>query len=72
MSRSIANVAIPEISKTPELIEALQDAFWDWYGLNGNIIEDGGTGDVYALLLTLNAACWNAPSSNFSKPTAEE
>lgn len=58
------------IEKTPARLEALEDAFRDWYGANYNLLEDGGTGDVYSLLLTLNAACWNASNSSGSKPTA--
>ena len=46
-----------EIEISPETREALGDAFLDWYGENFNILADGGTGDVYALLLTLKANC---------------
>lgn len=52
---------------TPEIVEALREAFLDWYGENFNILEGGGAGDVQALLVTLNAAYWKAPSSNGTK-----
>jgi hypothetical protein len=41
----------------PDKIAAMQEAFREWYGRNYSFLEDGGTGDVYDLLLTLKAAC---------------
>ncbi len=65
-----ANVDVSEIEVTPEMIEALEGAFFDWYGCNFNILEDGGAGDVYGLFLTLNAAAWNARISRGSNTIA--
>ncbi len=70
MSEDIANVDVPEIEVTPEMIEALEGAFLDWYGYNFNILDDGGAGDVYGLFLTLNAAAWNASISRGSNTIA--
>lgn len=44
-----------EIEITPEVIEALEEAFRKWQGRNGGALDLGGTGDVHDLLLTLNA-----------------
>ncbi len=63
MCEDIANFDVYGFPRSPELIEALRDAFLKWYGTNYNIIEDGGAGDVYDLLLTFNAACWKAKNS---------
>ena len=55
MTDSVPSCEDGEIS--PETREALEDAFLNWYGKNFNILADGGTGDVYALLLALKASC---------------
>ena len=70
MPEGIANVDVSEIPASPEFIEALQDVFWEWYGANYAILEDGGTGNVYDLLLMFNAACWKAKNSLSSTASA--
>ena len=42
MCEDIANFDVYGFPRSPELIEALRDAFLKWYGTNYNIIEDGG------------------------------
>jgi len=60
---------IQEIVATSEMAEALDEVFWNWLGENYNVIEGGGTGDVFALWLALNMAAKNF--SNFSSPVSK-
>jgi len=49
---------------TPEILDAMQEAFWRWQGSNSGALYDGGTGDVVALRSALNAAAANRKSSS--------
>lgn len=43
-----------------ETREKLENAFRDWLAANAHALELGGTGDVYELVLALNAAKQNS------------
>jgi hypothetical protein len=46
-----------DIEITSNEIEAIENAFRDWYGEYNHALELGGTGDVFKLLTALMAAC---------------
>lgn len=49
---------------TPEMIEALEDAFCHWRAWNRDALDLGGVGDIYDLVLRLNAALAKASKSS--------
>jgi hypothetical protein len=55
---------------TPDVVEALEDAFRGWWGKNSRDMHDGATGDVVQLFFVLNAAFANASTSSAFAPKA--
>ena len=54
---------MPEFHISEHTKEALEDAFLDWHGREVGILDDGGTGDVVALYLSLREAAIKADKS---------
>lgn len=52
----------PKALKSDDVL-TLESAFMDWQADNEHILRCGGAGDVYALLLALNAALANSSIS---------
>jgi hypothetical protein len=59
-----------EIEVTPEMIEALNDAYYEWSGDNGYLLDVGLPGDLLDLRSRLNAAYANASISALDTPKA--
>jgi hypothetical protein len=57
-----------EIEITPEMIDALEEAFIEWWGENDYLLRVGLPGDVVDLRLRLNAALANSLISALDVP----
>ena len=53
----------PEIEITPDMIDAMEHAYCEWWAANERDHDVGLPGDVVALFASLKAACANVAKS---------